>query len=90
MSVEFFYDDVIRALKQGSANVKFIKVNGDFRDMTCTLDESVIGSQEVDPNGKTKVNRQVVRCFDTNADGWRSFRLDSVLEFSSKTFSWTK
>ena len=43
MSVEFLYDDVIRALKQGSANVKFIKVNGDFRDMTCTLDESVIG-----------------------------------------------
>ena len=39
MSVEFFYDDVIRALKQGSANVKFIKVNGDFRDMTCTLEK---------------------------------------------------
>lgn len=84
------YDDVVRALQSGSGNVKFMKVNGDFRDMTCTLEESVIGKQQVDPNGKTKVNREVVRCYDTNAEGWRSFRLDSVLEFSSRTLSWTK
>ena len=45
------YDDVVRALQSGSVNVKFMKVNGDFRDMTCTLEESVIGKQEVDPNG---------------------------------------
>ena len=85
------YDKVVSALQSGAGNVKFTKLNGEFRDMTCTLDTSVIYPDGVPTDLKeVKENREVVRCYDTLAEGWRSFRLDTVLEFSSPTFSWTK
>tara|TARA_R110002096_G_scaffold69149_7_gene166433 strand:- start:36750 stop:37025 length:276 start_codon:yes stop_codon:yes gene_type:complete len=87
--------DVVNALMSGLTNVKFTKINGDIRDMTCTLDEIIIGAPLV-TESQSKVKAQaedapvVIRCYDINAEGWRSFRLDNVVTFHSSTLSWTK
>jgi hypothetical protein len=77
-------DKFMGMLTSGVCEVTFTKVNGDKRVMTCTLLESMIPSAEKDePITQKKVravNPEVIPCWDTNAEGWRSFRVDSVQE----------
>ena len=78
------------ALRIGVCTVTFTKVNGDTRVMKCTLNDTFIPmndrvthstsnvTPEVEPQGLTK---EVIRVFDVEAIGWRSFRVDSVTGF---------
>ena len=70
-------------LIEGFCNVKFIKANGEFRDMCCTLNEFYIPPEDLPKNPAKEVveNTSVIRVFDIRAMGWRSFRVDSVQEF---------
>lgn len=75
-------EDIVDRLKQGLLEVTFNKVNGDERVMTCTLQEGVIpAATKKDPLSLKKVrevNPEVVSVWDTNATGWRSFRVANV------------
>ena len=75
-------EEIVNKLKQGLLEVTFNKVNGDERVMTCTLQEGVIpAATKVDPLSLKKVrevNPEVVSVWDTNATGWRSFRVANV------------
>ena len=75
-------EDIVDRLKQGLLEVTFNKVNGDERVMTCTLQEGVIpAASKKDPLSLKKVrevNPEVVSVWDTNATGWRSFRVANV------------
>jgi hypothetical protein len=77
-------EEIVNKLKQGLLEVTFNKVNGDERVMTCTLQEGVIpAATKKDPLSLKKireVNPEVVSVWDTNATGWRSFRVANVTD----------
>ena len=74
---------IVEALQEGIVVVSFTKVNGDKRVMTCTLQEGVIPRPaKDDPITQKKVraiNPEVCSVWDTNAQGWRSFRWENVI-----------
>lgn len=75
---------VLEQLKQGEVVVEFTKVNGDYRKMTCTLQESELPQPtKTDPLTQKKVraiNEELCVAYDTNANGWRSFRWDTLID----------
>jgi hypothetical protein len=75
-------DKLITDLREAVIEVTFTKVNGDKRVMRCTLDQKII-PQPVDYNHlkeqhSRKENLDVIAAWDISANGWRSFRVDSV------------
>ena len=80
-------DEIVEMLKGNVCKVEFTKVNGDKRLMTCTLQESFLPpAKKDDPLTQKKVrdiNPEVVSVWDTNAEGWRSFRVANVIEMSA-------
>jgi hypothetical protein len=77
---------LIEALQQGLVEVSFIKVNGERRDMLCTLNEDHLPSRKEQDNAQQsrKENPAVQSVYDVNANGWRSWRWDNVVEFETK------
>jgi len=67
--------------------VEFTKKNGDKRKMKCTTNLDIIPESEYPQEGSkfTYNTEEVVRAFDVEAEGWRSFRIDSVDAISSTT-----
>jgi len=74
----------LETLRVSEAEVVFTKANGEKRNMRCTLDLNQIPAEMV-PNTDgniTKVNESVIKAYDLDKQGWRSFRIDSVESFS--------
>ena len=76
-------NDILKDLKQAVVEVTFTKVNGDRRVMRCTLDPRYmpVTKQQIDhidEEHKKPENLEVIACWDVHANGWRSFRVDSV------------
>ena len=67
-------------LKGNVARVKFKKVNGDIRDMRCTLREDLLPAAIPTAKRQHDTNDEVVAVYDIDAAGWRSFRIDSVIK----------
>jgi len=59
--------------------VKFTKVDGSLREMPSTLNESLIPGDWNPSDSKKKSNPNVMSVYCTDADGWRSFRLENVI-----------
>ena len=79
-------EQVMNDLNKGICQVVFTKVNGDTRIMRCTLEETML-PQQIDIEEsiqKKKPNPDVVSVWDIEAQGWRSFRWDSVKEFKAE------
>ena len=80
-------DEIVEMLKDNVCKVEFTKVNGDKRLMTCTLQESFLPPAKKDDTLTQKkvreINPEVVSVWDTNAKGWRSFRVANVIEMSA-------
>lgn len=73
-------------LRQGVAEVEFIKINGEHRVMPCTLNADLIPTPPVKvlkegevPKAPKAENPEVIRAFCTDKQEWRSFRIDSVI-----------
>tara|TARA_R110001606_G_scaffold35780_1_gene103668 strand:+ start:182 stop:439 length:258 start_codon:yes stop_codon:yes gene_type:complete len=81
-------NEMVQALQNGLSEVTFIKVNGDVRVMTCTLDDTIIPADLLPktsaPSDAVKVNETTVSVYDVNADGWRSFRVENVTNFDNQ------
>jgi hypothetical protein len=75
-------DALLKDLKQSVIEVTFTKVNGDKRIMRCTLDQRHIPTpvdvKHLDEQHSRKENKDVIAVWDMHANGWRSFRVDSV------------
>lgn len=75
-------DELTKMLSENMCEVTFTKVNGDTRIMTCTLQKDVIPSATKDDTlSQSKIrnlNEEVIPVWDAKAEGWRSFRVDSV------------
>ena len=82
-------DELKETLKKAVCFIKFEKVDGTERDMICTLMPKYL------PEAKTtdllvetvnrKENEKVIAVWDLAKKGWRSFRIDSIMEIDSAT-----
>lgn len=79
--MNFTRQDVLNMLNNGVVTVTFTKVNGEERVMNCTL------LSEYLPGGNAPTLLQEsagdnVSVWDTEANGWRSFRISSIKSIS--------
>ena len=74
---EQFYDHVYKQLVTGDVRVVFTKKDGTERTMLCTLTN--IPAEHQPKNQDKEYSKEVLRVFDTENQGWRSFRLDSII-----------
>lgn len=70
-------------LKNGVVTVVFEKTDGSERTMRCTLSDNYVPQvlSEYDgqvPKNTRQINDSVQPVWDIDAQGWRSFRIDSV------------
>jgi hypothetical protein len=65
-------------LRKGLVEVRFTKANGEIRTMLCTTMPNLIGIQSY--SSKPPPEHLCV-VWDIDADAWRSFKLDSVIEY---------
>lgn len=77
-------DEIFTLLKNCTAVITFTKVTGEERVMRCTLKEDLIPEEKDDPiqqagfTPRRPVNEHVLPVWDLEANGWRSFRIDSI------------
>ena len=73
-------NNVETLLKQGNGKFHFQKVNGELRDMYCTLNPNVLpesGNTEPASQGKPGI----LTVFDIEKEAWRSMRYENVISF---------
>lgn len=80
--------NVNELLSSGKVEVVFTKKDGTTRIMKCSLSKEFVPEQVemALEEGKKKVNPDVQAVYDIEAQGWRSFRWDSVQTVNGKNF----
>ena len=69
---------IVDMLREGVVRVSFTKKDGDTRNMRCTLAQDLI-PENMQPKGTAgPVSESVVRVYDVDAEGWRSFVVANV------------
>ena len=68
-------------LRYNHGQFTFQKVDGSIREMKCTLKADVLPEDFQSEKSNSKPGVLVV--WDTEKDGWRSLRYDSVIRFTS-------
>lgn len=78
-------DWVKSILNDGIATVTFTKADGTERVMKCTLDRKLVPNYEERTSETKRINENVrmvspdvLPVYDVEAQGWRSFRWDSI------------
>lgn len=80
-------DIITNLLRENVLSVVFIKNDGSERVMECTLKPDLLPVQEQisEPKNTTRAeNPDVLKVYDLENNGWRSFRVDSVLSYLVK------
>jgi S-adenosylhomocysteine hydrolase len=68
------------------AEVTFVKKDGTDRTMICTTKSSSIPEDKQPVSESTlKENTDILRVYDLENEGWRSFRVESVKSFTIAT-----
>lgn len=73
-------DALKEQLKNGTLLVSFTKKNGERRDMHCTLAPSAIPKGPAKETTSRPTSSTSLAVYDVNAQGWRSFCWDSIIE----------
>lgn len=84
--VKYEYDKVVDTLRKGIVNLSFIKVkDGQVRWMRATLDMKLIPEDKRPTTTLETLNEQkeTVRVYDLDVEGWRSFRVNSLQTFEN-------
>ena len=80
-------EDLIKLLKEKVVTIKFKKKDDSVRKMVCTLSEDYLPEPEnITDNPekkKKKENPNTLPVWDLEKLAWRSFRIDSVVEYES-------
>ena len=74
-------EDLKKLLRENVVNVVFTKVNGEKREMTCTLLADKLPPQESKKEPRESTN--TISVWDLEKNNWRSFRLDSILSVNT-------
>ena len=72
--------NLVNMLQGGIVQVKFTKKDGTERIMRCTLAEGIVIPHEKKTDRDKSINEDTLSVWDVDNNGWRSFRLDSILE----------
>ena len=81
-------ETLLEILHSREATVKFRKLNGDVRIMRCTLKFDLLPEQVqnkllAEEKEEEKIpNDTLVTVFDLEEQGWRSFKIDRIIEVS--------
>lgn len=75
------YENIINCLHEGIIDITFTKVNGEQRRMLATLNEALIPMDFRATESNRKKSPDVQAVYDVEADGWRSFRWDSIISW---------
>jgi len=81
-------DEIKNQLKNNIGTIKFKKKDDSVRIMKCTLSEELLPESDFTPEEYTpkKIsNPDSLAVWDLDKLAWRSFRLDSILEYSFET-----
>lgn len=77
----FTHDFVRKQMQKGICEIVFEKLDGTMREMTCTLMESEIPEDALNFSNKGKErSKETLAVYDTEANGWRSFRINKLKE----------
>jgi hypothetical protein len=73
-------------LREKTVQVVFIKKDGTERKMLCTLNADLLPAQTdlEEAVQKKTPNPDVLAVWDLEAQGWRSFRYDSIIGFTEE------
>ena len=79
------YSEFRTTLENNVCNVKFTKVNGDFRDMDCTLKRELMPEPAFYATTQDSVEKKEhISVWDINREAWRAFRIANVQHFTIK------
>ena len=81
IAVEMDYNDLETFFRiQTEVKLSFTKKDGTIREMKCTRKDFLIPDDHK-PKGESdrEVNKEVFPVYDLENEGWRSFRVDSLL-----------
>jgi uncharacterized protein (DUF736 family) len=75
-----------KLLKQHIVEIKFKKIDGSDRTMICSLKKSLLPESETDSTANPskrvkKENPNAIAVWDLEKDAFRSFRVDSVIDY---------
>jgi len=80
-------DLLMTRLQEDILEVTFFKVNGDVRNMACTLREDIkpdaVKKDPLSQEKIRKINEEVLSVWDVRAKGWRSMRWGLISDVSS-------
>ena len=80
-------EDLIKILKEKVVTIKFKKKDDSIRKMICTLSKDYLPEAgevlEEQEKKKKKENPNTLPVWDLEKLAWRSFRVDSVVEYES-------
>lgn len=80
-------NELIQMLKEAVITVNSTKTDGTFRRMVCTLRDDILPEQtDVEEHIQRKVNTETLVVWDIEADGWRSFRIDSIIDINGRVY----
>lgn len=76
----FTRDNLVETLRHNIVTVSFTKINGEQRVMRCTLiSDHIPNAPKANGSIITETtNKETISVWDLTANGWRSFRVDSV------------
>ena len=77
-------EQIVAKLKSGICEFTFTKVNGDTRNAVGTLHPEHLPpvSESAGGGAKRKPNDSIVVYYDTEANGWRSFKVAGLVSFN--------
>lgn len=79
--IELKRDVLVDHLKKHEMKIQFTKVDGTTRNMLCTLNsEKMPEAPIVEGRKRPQKSTSTISVWDLEANGWRSFRVDSVIK----------
>ena len=93
LELQALTSNITDELRNGVIELSFVKVKDSaVREMNCTLKMDIIPVDKHPKDGKvpdqTIGGNSTLRVFDIDVKDWRSFRIDTLLNFTSETMQW--
>lgn len=68
-------------LSQGIVEFSYTKKDGSIREARGTTNINILREHSAEPKGTTEyqLNNQVIRYFDLDSEGWRSFCINNLI-----------
>ena len=78
---ELYIDKFKKALHKGIVEFKYKKKNGEERTAKGTLNEDIIGKENLPKGTGYEITDTNIRYYDLNSEGWRSFLIENFIDW---------